>query len=115
MTTPRTTQAQLEVIVARINKLLKCPMTPYTNGCSNPNNYHLDYGYGGVSLRKMSGSLGGSSNIFGGFCGKKELQKLMLAFIGGLETAEEASEILQRKFCEVNGLTLAAPTPKEST
>ena len=57
------TVAQLEAIVANINRLTNSPATTYTrhsSGSHTPNagNYHLSGAYGGYALHRMSDTPG---------------------------------------------------------
>lgn len=80
-----TTQAQLQAVVDRINRMTGSPLTPYTNGKANPGNYHLSGAYGGVCLHRMYNENGGvSSPLSAGHIPKRELLNLMHAYIDGL-------------------------------
>lgn len=87
-----TTKANLETIVARINRMTGSPETEYTRKdgklISNVGNFHLDSAYGGYSLSRNS-ETGGETDIFRvGHVSKSELKKLLFAFIDGLYMAE---------------------------
>lgn len=92
----RVTNAHLEAIVLRINKLLHTPASPYAkgeDGCyrSNPGNYHLSFAYGGVALHQMSNNFGGVYDVFRvGHVPKRELEAAMFAFIEGIECGKKA-------------------------
>lgn len=87
----RTTQAQLQAVVDRINRMTGSPLTPYTNGKANPGNYHLSGAYGGVCLHRMHNESGGvSSPLSTGHIPKRELLALMFAFIDGLTHRDAA-------------------------
>ena len=81
----RTTQAQLQAVVDRINRITGSPLTPYTDGKINIGNYHLSGAYGGVCLHRMHNDGGGvSSPLSTGHIPKRDLLNLMFAFIEGL-------------------------------
>ena len=95
----RITQKDLEYLVKRINKITSSPMAPYTrNGekgnrkagfTANINNYHLDYGYGGVQLVRMVNDAGGIETISRGcHVPKRELYYWMQAYIAGITHIE---------------------------
>jgi hypothetical protein len=92
--TNRITTAHLKLVAARINKKLNTPLEPYSteNGVSKSNagNYHIDYAYGKVALRRMSkNGLGGSEDVLGGLYSKPELYKHMHAFLKGVCVSEQ--------------------------
>jgi hypothetical protein len=79
------TQAQLQAVVDRINRITGSPMQPYTDGKINIGNYHLSGAYGGVCLHRMHNQGGGvSSPLSTGHIPKRELLNLMHAYIMGL-------------------------------
>ena len=80
----RITDAQLQKQVDLINKITGSPAEPYTDGQSNPGNFHLNYAYGGACLRRMSKGGGASSPLNTGCVSKKELYSLLSAFISGI-------------------------------
>jgi len=91
----RITQKDLEAVVLRINTLTGMPVQPYgdnVDGRCNPQagSYHLSYAYGGVSLHRMSLTIGctGVSDIFGYHMPKRELYDRMQSFISGLYAAK---------------------------
>lgn len=96
--TNRVTDKQLEAIVARINKTMGTPETPYKPydpavGRAQPNalSYHLSHAYGGVSLHQMSATEGctGVRDVFGrGHMPKRELAELMWAFLRGVDAVK---------------------------
>ena len=86
---------QLQAVVDRINRIAGTPMVSYVNGDdgkfhSQPNNFHLDFAYGGVQLVQMCNEGGGTRNITQGHVPKRELFDLMQAFIAGMETKVES-------------------------
>jgi len=93
--TNRVTQAHLESIVARINRMTGSPDTPWVKRSDRPGmdahigNYHLSYAYGGVCLHRMSNTSGGVSDVFScGHIPKRELADRMHAFLDGIEAAK---------------------------
>lgn len=89
--TTRVTQSDLEAIVKRINRLTGNPETPYvrpeTGGShvAQVGNYHIDYAYGGVALHQISNTSGGVRDVLRvGHVSKRDLQRLMFAYIEGL-------------------------------
>ncbi len=94
----RITEANLQAVVDRINRITHSPLEQYTKvGTeyqSNVGNYHLDHAYGGVSLCRMQNKSGGVEDVLRtGHTTKRELYDQLHAFIRGLEAMEE----LQRK------------------
>ncbi len=90
----KTSKARLQAIVDRINIMTGSPMATYhtENGklTANIGNYHLDSAYGGWSLFRMQSPLGGVKDVLSvGHITPRELDKLMQAFIRGLEANEE--------------------------
>lgn len=76
----RVTEAQLQAVAARINKITGSPLTPYAVNAEGkhvpqPGNYHISHAYGGVS-----------SPLSTGHIPKRELLSLMFAFIEGLNS-----------------------------
>ena len=81
----RITEAQLQAIVDRLNRITGSPAEPYVNGKAQIGNYHLSHAYGGVSLHRMHNDGGGvSSPLSVGHVTKRELAGLMYAFIAGI-------------------------------
>ena len=93
----RVTEKDLQAIVDRLNRMMNSPMAPYVKDASGKytaqiGNYHLDYAYGGVSLRRMVNSSGGESDVLGiGHATKRELQGAMFAYIQGMDDAQARS------------------------
>lgn len=91
----RVTQKDLEAIVKRINLITNSPETSYTKDASgkytaNIGNYHLDGAYGGYALHRMVSEGGAIEDVLSvGHVSKPELQRLMFAFIAGLQTDNE--------------------------
>lgn len=94
MATDRITQAHLQALVDRLNRITNSPAEPYTKGedgryHANIGNYHLSGAYGGVNLVRMHNENGGiSCPINHGHVPKRELYNLLYAFIRGVETAK---------------------------
>ncbi len=87
----RVTNAQLEAVVERINRITKSPLESYTvdsagKYTANIGNFHLDYAYGGVALHRMQSIGGGITDVLSiGHPSKRECLNAMFAFIRGLE------------------------------
>jgi hypothetical protein len=82
----RVTEAQLQAIVDRLNRITGMPAAPYVNGKAQVGNYHLSHAYGGVCLHRMHNEGGGvSCPIIHGHVPKRELANLMHAYIAGLQ------------------------------
>ena len=92
----RVTEAQLQAVVDRINRITGSPMAPYFARADGQNiaqlrNYHLSHAYGGVCLHRMYNIGGGvSSPLSTGHIPKRELLNLMHAYIDGLTQREAA-------------------------
>ncbi len=85
----KTTNAQLQAIVDRINRTTGNPLSPYADGKSAVGCYHLDHAYGGVALYQMDNESGGCRDVLQcGHTTKGNLADLMFAFIRGLEAAQ---------------------------
>lgn len=88
------TKNDLEAIVKRINLITKSPLDSWTKTSdgkfkSNVGNYHLDWAYGGVTLHRMDNESGGINDVIRcGYVSKKELQKLMFAYIAGVQEVQ---------------------------
>jgi hypothetical protein len=84
------TQAQLQSVVDRINRITGSPAEPYTKNAegkhiANIGNYYLDGAYGGYSLHRMVNAGAGANDILScGYVPKRELLSLMFAYIQGL-------------------------------
>lgn len=92
----RITEAHLQAVCDRINRMTKSPMEPWaldpTKGkhVAQVGNYHISHAYGGVCLHRMVNEGGGVSSVLGyGHIPKRELYHAMQAFISGLCAAEE--------------------------
>jgi hypothetical protein len=92
----RVTEAQLQAVATRINKITGSPLTPYAVNAEGkhvpqPGNYHISHAYGGVCLHRMHSEGGGvSSPLSTGHIPKRELLALMFAFIEGLNQGAAA-------------------------
>tara|TARA_R110000868_G_scaffold335596_1_gene596474 strand:+ start:296 stop:574 length:279 start_codon:yes stop_codon:yes gene_type:complete len=88
----RVTEAQLQAVAARINRITGSPLTSYAVNAEGkhvpqPGNYHISHAYGGVCLHRMHNEGGGvSSPLSTGHIPKRELLSLMFAFIEGLSS-----------------------------
>ena len=86
----RITQANLEALLARINRATGQKEEPYTETekgyKANVGTYVLDYAYGGVKLARLVGASGGQKDITDGFTSKKETYYKMHAFLNGVES-----------------------------
>ena len=91
--TTRITIANLEAVVARINRVTGSPATPYTRDANgklraNIGNYHLSQCYGGVCLHRMANESGGvTTPLGGGHVPKRELYDQLHAFLRGIDAA----------------------------
>lgn len=93
----RVTKKDLQAIVDRINRIKNTPQTTYTRKIqpdgttklmANVGNYHLIFAYGGVSLRQISNESGGTCDVLlSGHVPKRELQRLLVAYIKKIEDA----------------------------
>ncbi len=91
--TTRITTAQLETLIARLNRITGSPETPWTqvDGCNvaNVGNYHLSSAYAGVCVHRMANTSGGASSpIVGYHVPKRQLFDLLHAYIRGIEFAK---------------------------
>jgi len=87
--TNRVTQAHLEAIVARINRMTGSPAEPYADHVAQVGCYHLSYAYGGVALHRMANESGGVHDVLRiGHVPKRELQGALFAFISGIDAAK---------------------------
>jgi len=76
----RITEKMLKKRVEYLNKLVGIDNPKY----STVGAYCLDYAYGGVQLQQWMNELGGIHDILRcGYCSKRELYKLMNAYING--------------------------------
>ena len=92
----RITIANLEAVVARINRLTGSPATPWRREGdrhrANVGNYHLSQCYGGVCLHRMANEGGGvTTPLVSGHVPKRELYYQLHAFVRGLEVAKEVA------------------------
>lgn len=86
----RITNAQLEALVARLNRITGSPETPWTRvdgrNVANIGNFHLSFAYGGVCVHRMCNAAGGAATpIVGHHVPKRELFELLHAFIKSVE------------------------------
>lgn len=93
----RITQADLEAIVSRINRMTNSPLESWTKDKAgkfkaNIGNYHLDWAYGGVSLDRMQSEGGGVTDVLQcGHVTKRELYNMLHSFVAGIETSEKSA------------------------
>jgi hypothetical protein len=86
----RITEANLQAVVDRINRMTNSPTSPYVGNKAQIGNYHLSHAYGGVCLHRMATDGGGvSSPLIIGHVPKRDLYHAMFAFIAGLNAAAE--------------------------
>ena len=95
--TTRTTIANLQAVVDRINRVTGSPSTPWRRegdrNRANIGNYHLSHAYGGVCLHRMANESGGVTTPLGlGHVTKREMYEQMHAFARGLEIGKGESE-----------------------
>lgn len=86
----RITRKDLDGVVARINRLLDMPATPYTHTdgkcVANIGNYHISGAYGGWAVHRMATDGGGITDVFRiGHVPARELYTACHAFIAGIE------------------------------
>ena len=89
----RITKKDLELSVQYLNELTGNPTEPYTkiDGrlVANVGNYHISGAYGGNALHRMHNTSGGiSTPLHTGYIPKRELYRVLRAFISGIETAQ---------------------------
>jgi len=90
----RVTKKDLEMVVARINKVTGNPPEPYTrqNGKykANPGCYHLSWAYGGVCLEQMSNEGGGvRAGLYTRYTTKSRLMDAMQAYLAEIKKGKE--------------------------
>lgn len=89
----RLTTAELDAIVARINREAGAPNEPFTSATRTHNvgNYHLNYAYGGVKLVRVDNKAGGTTDVLHlGYVSKRALRDAMWSFIYGMQAVEDA-------------------------
>lgn len=92
--TTRTTQKDLDGLVARLNRITNSPATYSTmtaSGafCANIGHYHLDQAYGGIKLARTVSEGGGiTCPIYMGYETKKVCYGKIAAFIAGIESTQ---------------------------
>lgn len=90
--TNRITLANLEAVIARINRETNSPAEPYSKNdagklVANVGNYHLSRAYGGYCLHRMANESGGVNDVMScGHTTARELYNLMFAYIAGINT-----------------------------
>lgn len=97
--TDRITEKQLGLLVAYLNKITNSPAeyshtTPGGRFCANIGHYCLSGAYGGVQLQRVCTDGGGVSEPLGGeYCTKRELYEKLRAYIRGIETGKELTNV----------------------
>jgi hypothetical protein len=91
------TSAHLAKAVAMLNREFNAPPEPYTGqpdgtNIPNPGNFHLDSGYGGWKLARMTESGGTVDPINTGFVSARALYDLVHAFAAGARLARKEDE-----------------------
>ena len=91
------TQAQLQAVVARINRITGSPFEPYVKNAEGKHIaqigcYHLSGAYGGFSLHRMVNDGDACDDVLRcGHVPKRELLSLMFAYIKGLNHEKVAT------------------------
>lgn len=94
--TTRTTQKDLDGLVARLNRITNSPLE-YTNKSPNVSghysanigHYHLDQAYGGIKLVRVCSEGGGiTCPIYMGYETKRVCYGKIAAFIAGIESTQ---------------------------
>ena len=85
----RTSKAQLQGLIDRLNLITNSPSEPYTKTDkgyqANIGNYHLDGAYGGWKLVRMVSPEGGiQCPISMGYESKRDCYRMIAAFIAGI-------------------------------
>ena len=86
----RTTDKCLNSLAERLNRLTNQPLEPWTrdeSGVSSAvGNFHISRANGGVALHQMGNTSGGVTDVFfSGHVPKRELERMIRAFITGIE------------------------------
>ena len=82
----RITEANLQGLCDRLNRVTGSPEKPYIDGKCQIGNYHISHAYGGVCLHRMHNDGGGVTEpLYCGHCPKRELWNRMHAFLKGIE------------------------------
>lgn len=90
----RITQANLDAILLRINKMTNSPLESSSRDANgkwkaNIGNYHFDHCYGGISLLRMVNEVGGCTDVFSHRFTKREMYYQLHAFISGIESRQQ--------------------------
>jgi hypothetical protein len=94
--TRRITKFDLEVLVARLNRVTGSPDKPYSKGEDgqhrpNRGNYHLSGAYGGHALHQMANDDGGVRDVlYSGHIPARDLHNRIYAYLRGLESGIES-------------------------
>ena len=90
----RITEANLQGLCDRLNRVTGSPEKPYIDGKAQIGNYHISHAYGGVCLHRMHNSGGGVTEpLYCGHCPKRELYYRMHAFLKGIEFATDGGVV----------------------
>lgn len=87
----RVSERDLDRIVEKLNKITNSPSTTYTRDkyhkyTANVGNYHLDWAYGGVSLKRVMCEAGSVEDVLGcGFVTKRDLYGRIVAYMRGYQ------------------------------
>jgi len=86
----RTTDKCLKSLARRLNRLTNQPLEPWTrdeSGWSSVvGNFHISRANGGAALHQISNTSGGVTDVFfSGHVTKRELERMIRAFITGVE------------------------------
>lgn len=94
----RVTIKDLEAVCARINRTVngserECWTRESGTLRATVGAYYIDGAYGGYALYRLMNESGGSTDVLRvGHVPKRELQRLMFAFLEGIETAEGGTD-----------------------
>lgn len=97
----RVTAKILESLVDSINKVAGTPISPFTDGKWNIDNYHIYHAYNSVSLHKVSNDGGGVTQIYGP-CSNRELYCFMQGYIQGIFDCKKLHQLMNKIRCETS-------------
>lgn len=87
----RIKEKDLEMLIDRVNKEMDFPEKPYIETDKGyepaPENIHLDFAYGGVSVEQMLKS-SGVEKVLHGYHTKKEAHLFLQGLVKGIELAK---------------------------
>ncbi len=79
-------EKQLKIAIDRMNQLAEQNKETYTNGKSNPDNYHLSCAYGGYAVYQITNESGGCTDVFKiGHVSKAALFNSVHAWLAGYQ------------------------------